>query len=167
MYTQAESFITAEEFGTTGPPGDPTKFTTFLITIDLSSFAIQLQGGQQYVVGVTNNFDNFVTGGGFFRQIGSRSTGFEDLFQQNNTPAIQLPGFLDSQLNAGREQHAGSVSLGNGSGIIDAGDLTVWENTYGQTFAPLSAISAAVPEPTTCTLALAALCLAMSRRRAR
>ncbi|MCH7750948.1 MAG: PEP-CTERM sorting domain-containing protein [Planctomycetes bacterium] len=31
--------------------------------------------------------------------------------------------------------------------------------------APLSASSAAVPEPTTYALALAALCLAMSRRR--
>ena len=36
---------------------------------------------------------------------------------------------------------------------------------YG-TVATLSASSAAVPEPTTSALALAALCLAMSRRRA-
>ncbi len=45
------------------------------------------------------------------------------------------------------------------------GSLTDWEANYGLV-APLSATSAAVPEPTTCTLALAALCLAMSRRRA-
>ena len=46
------------------------------------------------------------------------------------------------------------------------GSLAEWEANYGQTFATLSATSAAVPEPTTCTLALAALCLAISRRRA-
>ncbi|MCH8840047.1 MAG: hypothetical protein IH831_05095 [Planctomycetes bacterium] len=52
----------------------------------------------------------------------------------------------------------------NGDGTVDAADLAIWELQYG-TVAPLSA-AAAVPEPTTCTLALAALCLAMSRRRA-
>ena len=44
------------------------------------------------------------------------------------------------------------------------GSLAVWEANYGMG-APLSATSVAVPEPTTCTLALAALCLAMSWRR--
>ena len=44
-------------------------------------------------------------------------------------------------------------------------DLTNWEANYG-TVVPLSATSAAVPEPTTSALALAALCLAISRRRA-
>ena len=43
------------------------------------------------------------------------------------------------------------------------GLLADWEANYGMG-APLSATSAAVPEPTTCTLALAALCLAMSTR---
>ena len=45
------------------------------------------------------------------------------------------------------------------------GSLSDWETNYG-TVVPLSAASAAVPEPTTCTLALAALCLAVGRRRA-
>ena len=45
------------------------------------------------------------------------------------------------------------------------GSLAAWEANYG-TVALLSASSAAVPEPTTSALALAALCLAMSRRRA-
>jgi len=48
--------------------------------------------------------------------------------------------------------------------IYDATDLDAWEANYGAV-APLSETSAAVPEPTTCALALAALCLAMSRRR--
>jgi hypothetical protein len=46
-----------------------------------------------------------------------------------------------------------------------AEELALWEAQYGTTVPPLSATSAAVPEPTTCVLALAALCLAMSRRR--
>jgi len=52
----------------------------------------------------------------------------------------------------------------NGDDQINDADLDVWEAQYGSA-PPLSAIGA-VPEPTTCTLALAALCLAMSRRRA-
>ena len=43
------------------------------------------------------------------------------------------------------------------------GSLADWEANYG-TVATLSATSA-IPEPTTCTLALAALCLVMGRRR--
>ncbi len=45
------------------------------------------------------------------------------------------------------------------------GSLADWEANYG-TVATLSASSAAVPEPTTSALAIAALCLAMSRWRA-
>jgi hypothetical protein len=47
---------------------------------------------------------------------------------------------------------------------LSIGSLADWETNYG-TPAPLSAASASVPEPTTYALALAALCLAMSRRR--
>jgi len=43
------------------------------------------------------------------------------------------------------------------------GSLAEWEDKYGTVYS-LSATSAPVPEPNTCTLALAALCLAMSRR---
>jgi hypothetical protein len=64
----------------------------------------------------------------------------------------------------------------NSSGVVDGddfllwqrnpsiGSLTDWEANYGMG-ALLSAASAAVPEPTTCTLTLAALCLVMSKRR--
>jgi hypothetical protein len=44
------------------------------------------------------------------------------------------------------------------------GSLADWQTNYGMV-ASLSASSGAIPEPTTCTLVLAALCLAMSRRR--
>jgi len=65
----------------------------------------------------------------------------------------------------------------NNDGIVDGedfllwqldpsvGSLADWENNYGTVYF-LSATTA-VPEPTTCTLALAALCLAMGRRRTR
>ncbi len=49
------------------------------------------------------------------------------------------------------------------NGAVDAVDLGIWETQYG-TVSLLSAITT-VPEPTTSALALAALCLAMSRRR--
>ena len=47
---------------------------------------------------------------------------------------------------------------------LSATDLTMWESGYG-TAHPLSATSASVPEPTSSVLALAALCLTMSKRR--
>lgn len=43
----SSSVIAVEAFGITGPPTEPDRFTTFLVTIDLSSFNIELQGGQQ------------------------------------------------------------------------------------------------------------------------
>jgi hypothetical protein len=46
---------------------------------------------------------------------------------------------------------------------LSQSDLALWESQYGG-LPPTGAVSA-VPEPTTCTLALAALCLEMSRRR--
>ena len=55
--------------------------------------------------------------------------------------------------------------LGMSPNPFSALDLATWEANYGTTVTPLSASSAAIPEPTTCTLALAALCLVVSRRR--
>ena len=46
---------------------------------------------------------------------------------------------------------------------LSQSDLSDWEANYG-TVATLSATSAAVPEPTTTTLALVALCLVIGRR---
>ena len=62
------------------------------------------------------------------------------------------------------------------NGIVDGSDfldwqrdpnvglLSDWENNYGMV-GPISTTTAAAPEPTTYALALAALCLAMGRRR--
>ncbi len=106
------SFITVEEFGITGPGGNPSMFTTFLVTVDLSSFEIELEGDQEYVVAITNpGGKNFVTGGGTFRHIYSSSTGFEDLYQQFDTPIGDLPGFVSSQHGFAQEQFAGFVSI--------------------------------------------------------
>jgi len=134
------SFISAQEFGITGPPNDPSLFTTFLITIDLSSFSLQLQGGQQYVVGITHPTGNFVSGGGGFRQTYSRATGFEDLYQQQDTLLEELPGFVNSQFLFGVDQLAGAVSIGNGNydgdndvdNDVDGADFLQWQRNFGQ-----------------------------------
>ncbi|MCH8840147.1 MAG: PEP-CTERM sorting domain-containing protein [Planctomycetes bacterium] len=73
--------------------------------------------------------------------------------------------FLAWQRGFGTAPAVLSQGDGNGDGNVDGIDLAIWEQSYG-TVAPLSTTSAAVPEPSTCGLALAALCLAMSRRRA-
>ena len=72
--------------------------------------------------------------------------------------------FLALQRGFGASPATLSQGNGNGDGTVDDIDLGIWESHYGDV-APLSAISAVVPEPTTSALALAALCLAMSRRR--
>jgi hypothetical protein len=82
-------------------------------------------------------------------------------FDNNN--AVDGHDFLTLQRNLGTgTTHAQGDA--NGDGTVDADDLGIWETQYG-TVSPLAAVSV-VPEPATCTLALAALCLAMSRRRA-
>jgi hypothetical protein len=75
-----------------------------------------------------------------------------------------MPGDFDLGGNADGQDFL-QWQRGGSPNPLSASDLADWESNYGTT-APLSATSAAVPEPTTCTLALAALCLAMSRRRA-
>ena len=52
---------------------------------------------------------------------------------------------------------------GDSPNALSQADLDVWKANFGG--GSLAASSSAVPEPTTCTLALAALCLVMSRRR--
>ena len=46
-------------------------------------------------------------------------------------------------------------------------DLAAWELNYGETLVSPAIAAATIPEPATDLLALAALCLALSRRRAR
>jgi len=82
------------------------------------------------------------------------------------------PGDFDKDLNIdGNDLTKWEMSYGvddgadaNGDGISDGQDFLIWQQNAG-TMAPLSATSAAVPEPTTSALALAALCLVIGRRR--
>jgi hypothetical protein len=115
-------------------------FTTFLVTIDLSSFNVAVQAGTQYVMGIIqDNQDNFITGGGFFRISASQATGFEDVFRGFDTTEIR-PGYVDSQHDFGYEQLAGSFTLttfGPGDydfdGDVDGDDYTKWRSEYGTT----------------------------------
>ena len=56
--------------------------------------------------------------------------------------------------------------LGFGS-TYDANDLADWENNFGPSAPPLSASTAAIPEPTACALALATLSIMILGRRGR
>ena len=73
--------------------------------------------------------------------------------------------FLTLQRNLGTVGPMATHAKGdaNGDDFINDADLAVWEAQYGSP-PPLAAIGA-VPEPTTSALALAALCLAIGRRR--
>ena len=131
------SFITLVPFGQTGPSNE---FTTFLLTVDLSSFSIELESGNQYVVGlIQDNAGNFITGGGFYRISGSRATGFEDVFRAFNTNPALRPGYVKSQLGNSFEQYAGSFTLGNGDydgdDDVDGLDFLEWQRNYGQAVA--------------------------------
>ena len=114
-------------------------FTTFLVTVDLSSFDIQLLGGNQYVMSIIqDNRDNFITNGGLFRISASRATGFEDVFRADITQTLR-PGYVDSQHNFGYEQFGGSFSMltlfpgdANGDQVVDFTDLGILLNNYDQ-----------------------------------
>ncbi|MCH8840046.1 MAG: hypothetical protein IH831_05090, partial [Planctomycetes bacterium] len=101
-------------------------------------------------------------GSPFIFDLNSTDVPFEDFFDLAARLTINLvSGILPGDYNL--------------DGIVDGedfllwqrdpsvGSLAVWEANYGMV-APLSANSAAVPEPTTSALALAALCLAIGRR---
>lgn len=136
-----QSFISVEEWGQTGPEGDPNMFTSFLVTIDLTSFNLELQGEQQYVMGVIqDNADNFVTGlGGAYRILGSTATAAseEDLFRSNS--ATLSPGYINTQLGTGFDQWGGSFTLGNanfdGDNDVDGHDFLEWQRNFGQSVA--------------------------------
>jgi PEP-CTERM motif len=139
--TPTTSHITVVPFGHTGPGVDPNRFTTFLVTMDLSSFNIALQAGTEYAMGIIQDSEvNFITGGGFFRVIASRATGFEDVFRAFNTDPALRPGYVDSQYNFGYEQFGGSFTLttfGPGDydfdGDVDTIDYNKWRSEFGTT----------------------------------
>lgn len=141
-----ESFISVEEFGTTGPPDDPTSFKTFLLSADLSSFGIRVEADQQYVVGITHGL-TFAGDGLYLRVIGSRATGFEDMYQEcgrtsaddycaivTNLPDLR-PGYLATQHGNPFQQYAARVTLGDAEytddGAINAADYVRWRDTLG------------------------------------
>ncbi len=136
--TSTTSFITIEPFGITGPSNE---FTTFFLTVDLSSFNIAVQGGTEYVMGlIQDNAENFISGGGFFRISASQATGFEDVFRAFNTNPALRPGYLESQLGNSFQQYAGSFTLttfGPGDydfdGDVDTFDYNKWRSEYGTT----------------------------------
>lgn len=130
--------ITVVPFGQTGPVNE---FTTFLLTVDLSSFNLVLEGGTQYVMGlIDDNLSNFISGGGFYRISASRATGPEDVFRAFNTNPTLRPGYLKSQLGNTFEQYAGSFTLSplipgdyDYDGDVDTFDYNKWRLTYGST----------------------------------
>jgi hypothetical protein len=134
--TPTTSFINISPFGITGPS---SEFTTFLVTIDLSSFDIALEAGTQYVMGlIQDNEANFISGGGFFRVSASRATGFEDVARAWNTNPALRPGYVKTQLGNTFEQYAGMFTLAplvpgdyNDDGKVDAADYVVWRKHEG------------------------------------
>jgi hypothetical protein len=86
--SSTQSFVTIVPFGHTGPVSDPDMFTTYLVTADLSTFDIALEDGREYVVGIIQDENNFITGGGFYRLSASQATGFEDVFRDSNKTSL-------------------------------------------------------------------------------
>jgi hypothetical protein len=136
--TSSTSFITLAPFGTTGVSNE---FTTFLLTVNLSSFNLVLEGGTEYVMGlIQDNDDNFITGGGFYRISASRATGFEDVFRAFNTNPTLRPGYLKSQLGNSFEQYAGRFTIApqipgdyDFDGDVDDDDYDKWRSEFGTT----------------------------------
>jgi hypothetical protein len=190
--TPDTSIINVEAWGQTGPPADPKQFTTFLVTVDLSSVGVELQGGQQYLMSLLHRGNNFgtTTGGarsvgGFFHISGSMAASTtEDLHREEDS--IFFPGYIDSQHGLGFEQYGGSLDLENGdhdsSNSVDGFDflkwqrgespqplssldLAAWEVNFGETLTPPLAAVVSTPEPSTLLLASLAGVLFCSRRR--
>ncbi len=135
--SSTESFITVVPFGQTG---SSNEFTTFLVTVDLSSFDIELDSGTQYVMGLIQDQTNFISGGGFFRISASRAVGFEDVFSAFNTDPSFRPGYVKTQLLNSFEQYAGSFTLSphltgdyDFDGDVDTFDYNKWRETFGST----------------------------------
>ena len=134
-------------------------------SIDLAGVADPATTSSVVIGGVTTTFD-IIT-----------ATAVEDTFDVEMLPTLTgaLQWMVDYQSSAvsllvvlaGDFDFNGEV---NGFDFLlwqrdpSVGSLADWKANYGMV-APLSASSAAVPEPTTSTLALAALCLAIGRRR--
>ena len=131
--------VTIESFGQTGPPLDPAKWTTFLVTVDLSSFGIQITQGQEYVFNLIKDLDDRTGSPLEFRQSGSALTlPFEDVWFTSDDPG-NIPGYVQTQQGASYHNFASSISLlaleadYNSDGTVNAADYTVWRDNYGAT----------------------------------
>jgi len=110
--------------------------------------------------GAGESITHTLTTGTYFARVTGANSNVQLYGLDISVPA--LPGDFDGD---GDVDGADFLELQRGLGTIyDADDLADWEAGYG--FGTLAATSN-VPEPTTFALALAALCLAMSRRRSR
>jgi uncharacterized protein YkwD len=133
--------------GRSGVRVDVDGSAFFAISSDSGGYSVPVDGNGLY--------DVMFTGGGFASYATIANVVGSDNVKVDYVLTI-LPGDFDGDGDAdGFDfllwQRDPSVGL-----------LSDWEANYG---APLSAISATVPEPTTCTLALAALCVVVGRRR--
>ena len=131
--------VTIESFGQTGPPLNPANWTTFLVTVDLSSFGIQVTQGQEYVFSLIKDLDDQNGGPLVFRQSGSALTlPLEDVWFTSNDPG-NIPGYVQTQQGASYHNFASSISLlaleadYNSDGTVNAADYTVWRDNYGAT----------------------------------
>lgn len=131
------NLITVTPFGLTGPPADPSRFTTYLVEVDLSSLHIQIQAGQEYVYNIVKDTSVFNPGTLEVRQSAtSLSLPFEDVWYTSNDPQIS-PGYLQSQRSSSYSNFASSISLltlegdYNSDGVVDGRDFLVWQQCVG------------------------------------
>jgi len=146
-----------------GRPATDSNFGGTTINVDIQG---GLFGGTVYRLaqGDQNNVSGIAVGGAANFDISA--AGIEFTFAVTPGDAdfdgtVDGTDFLIWQRNAGS---SGDWSNGDfdGNGDVNGDDLTILEANFGTG----TLAATIVPEPTTCTLALAALCLAMSRRRA-
>jgi polyhydroxybutyrate depolymerase len=83
-----------------------------------------------------------------------------NFFEQHELAVV--PGDYDDDFDVDGNDFL-AWQRGESPNVLSQADLDVWKANFGG--GSLAAHSSAVPEPTTSALALAALCLAMSRRR--
>ena len=76
--------------------------------------------------------------------------------------ATPVPGDYDDDLDVDGADFL-KWQLGESPNLLNAPDLADWEANFG-TVAPLSTSSAAVPEPSTCTLLLIGMMAMLFRR---
>ncbi len=117
------------------------------------------------------NYDvDLTTSGGIFNPITERISGSfvvspvpDADFNGNGT--VEGRDFLDWQSNVGITSGATrDQGDADSNGTVDASDLAIWKAQYGAP-QPLATAATTIPEPTSATLCIAAICLAIGRER--